>query len=495
MSRTRPPLWLSITAASVPMFMVALDNLVVSTALVTIRDDLGSSLEQLQWVVNAYILGFAGLLMTAAALGDRFGRRRVFLLGIVLFTVASALCGTATTSGWLVALRALQGIAAAAVMPLSLTLLAEAVPDRMRSAAVGIWSGISGLAIAMGPLVGGLIVDGLDWRWIFWVNVPIGLIAVPLARVTLGESRGPAGGLDLPGVVLACGGVVSLVWATVRAAEEGWTDGTVLGGFTAAAALLLLFVLRERVAPHPLLPLAFYRSRAFTLTNVVSLAMNFGVFGAIFLLAQYLQFAQGYTALGAGERTLAWTLMPMVVAPLAGVFTDRIGGGRLMAAGLFVQAVGLAWIVVLVEPDTPYVSLLAPMMVTGAGMGLVFAPASAVVLASVGAQDRGRASGANTTVREVGGALGVAVLGTVFAHRGGYTSPDTFMDGLRPAVWVGVGVLLAGALAGCFVPRRPRPVTGPTAEEHVPHRSDAPAVAAAAPEPVTTGVSSLRTGG
>ncbi|HST84817.1 MAG TPA: MFS transporter [Kineosporiaceae bacterium] len=458
MTRSRPPLWLAILAASVPMFMVALDNLVVSTALTAIRADLGSTLEQLQWVVNAYILGFAGALMTGAALGDRFGRRRVFLLGIALFTVASALCGLAQSSTWLVLLRGLQGLGAAGVMPLSLTLLSEAVPDKMRSASVGIWSGISGLAIALGPLVGGLVVDGLDWRWIFWVNVPIGILAIPLARYSLAESRGPAGRLDLPGVFLVSSGVVALVWGIVRAADHGWTSTPVLSAFAAGVTLLIAFLLRERATSEPLLPLYFYRSRSFALTNVVSLAMNFGVFGAIFLLAQFLQFAQGLTALEAGVRTLAWTLVPMVFAPLAGLFTDRIGGGRLMAAGLFLQAFGLGWIVTVADVSSPFTAILAPMMIAGAGMGLVFAPASAVVLASVGEHDRGRASGANTTLREIGGALGVAVLGTVFAHAGSYRSPESFVDGMRPAIWVGIAVVVIGGLAGLGIPRHPKPV-------------------------------------
>ncbi len=461
MPRRKPPLWLAIVASSVPMFMVALDNLVVSTALTAIRADLGSDLEQLQWVVNAYILGFAGLLMTGAAVGDRYGRRKVFIAGITFFTIFSALCGMAQTSEWLIALRGLQGMAAAFVMPLSLTLLSAAVPDKMRSAAVGIWSGISGLAIAMGPLVGGLVVDGLDWRWIFWVNIPIGVIAIPLALFALAESRGPAGGLDLFGVLLAAGAVVSIVWATVRASDDGWVSRPVILAFAGAIGLLAVFIEQEVLSRHPLLPLGLYRSRAFALTNVVSLAMNFGVFGAIFLLAQYLQFAQGYTALEAGVRTLAWTLVPMVFAPLAGLFTDRIGGGRLMAAGLLLQAVGLAWINRVAEPSTPFMDIVAPMMIAGAGMGLVFAPASAVVLASVRERDRGRASGANTTIREIGGALGVAVLGTVFAGAGSYANPDAFVDGLRPAIWVGVGVLVVGGLLGLFIPRRVRPPVDP----------------------------------
>jgi EmrB/QacA subfamily drug resistance transporter len=459
--------------------MVSLDNLVVTMALTSIRSDLGgdaSSAANLQWVVNAYILGFAGFLLAGASIGDRFGRRRVYLGGLAMFTLASAGCGLASGLPELIAARAIQGVAAGIVMPLSLTLLSEAVPDKMRSAAVGIWSGISGLGIAMGPLIGGVVVNGLDWRWIFWVNLPVGLLAIPLVTYALRESRGDRRPLDLPGLAFSSGSVVALVWAIVHGNEDGWTSGTVLTAFAVAVVLLTLFIVREVRTPVPMLPLSFYRSRAFVGTNVVSLAMNFGVFGSIFLLAQYLQFAQGLTPLQAGVRTLAWTLMPMVFAPLAGLFTEKVGGGRLMALGLGLQALGLAWIVSVAEPDTPFSSLLVPMMLAGTGMGLVFAPASAVILQSVHASDRGRASGANSTVRELGGALGIAVLASVFSHAGSYASPQAFVDGMRPAVWVGVAVVLAGAVAGLLIPRRPVPLAGPPATDVTPYGALASAI-------------------
>jgi EmrB/QacA subfamily drug resistance transporter len=454
-------LGLAIVACAVPVFMVSLDNLVVTMALTSIHSDFGSDAARLQWVVNAYILGFAGFLLAGAGLGDRFGRRRIYLAGLAVFTLASAGCGLASGLPELIAARALQGVAAGVVMPLSLTLLSEAVPDKMRSAAVGIWSGISGLGIAMGPLIGGVVINGLEWRWIFWVNLPVGLLAIPFAAYVLRESHGARRPLDLPGLVLSSGSVLALVWAIVHGHDDGWTSGTVLTAFAAAGVLLALFVLRELHTPEPMLPLSFYRSRAFVGTNIVSLAMNFGVFGSIFLLAQYLQFAEGLTPLQAGVRTLAWTLMPMVFAPLAGALTERVGGGRLMVLGLVLQALGLAWIVSVAEPGTPFSSLIGPMMVAGTGMGLVFAPASAVVLQSVRVDDRGRASGANSTVREIGGALGIAVLASVFSRDGSYASPQAFVDGMAPAVWVGVAVVLAGAVAGLLIPRRPVPPAEP----------------------------------
>ncbi|WP_075779308.1 MFS transporter [Streptomyces acidiscabies] len=448
----RTPLWLAILAASVPMFMVALDNLVVSTTLRTLAVDLRASTQELQWFVNAYVLGFACLLMTGAALGDRFGRRRVFVAGIALFTLASTGCGLADTSGQLIAFRAVQGFGAAAVMPLSLTLLSQAVPDRLRGLALGVWSGVSGLAVAMGPVVGGAVVEGLDWRWIFWVNVPVCVIAIPLVYVALKESRLPGTRLDLGGMVLAATGLCAVVWGIVHGETDGWTSGTVLGAFTAGVVLLVAFVAWEARAPQPMLPLSFYRIRAFTLTNVVSAAMYFGVFGSLFLLSQYLQIAPPRTPLEAGVRTLPWTLMPMFVAPVAGILTDRVGGGRLMALGLFLQGVGLGWIDLVAGTDTAYAALVGPMVVAGIGRGFVFAPTAAVVLGSVAKEHAGKASGANSTVREIGGALGIAVLSTVFVAYGDSGSAQGFVDGLRPAVWVGVVVVFAGAVCALGIP-------------------------------------------
>lgn len=454
----RVPLWLAIVACSVPMFMVALDNLVVSTALHTLAVDLQANTQELQWFVNAYVLSFACLLMTGAALGDRFGRRAVFVVGIAVFTLASIGCGLSDTSAQLITFRTVQGFGAAAVMPLSLTLLSQAVPEKLRGLALGVWSGVSGLAVAMGPVVGGAVVDGLDWRWIFWINVPVCVIAIPLVLFALRESTLPGVRLDLVGMVLAAAGLCAVVWAIVHGEPDGWTSAKVLGAFGGGAVLLAAFVLWEARTDEPMLPLSFYRVRAFTLTNIVSATMYFGVFGSLFLLAQYLQIVPPRSPLEAGVRTLAWTLMPMFVAPVAGLITDKVGGGRLMALGLFLQGVGLGWINLVAGTDTAYPSLVGPMIVAGIGMGFVFAPTAAVVLGSVAKEHAGKASGANTTVREIGGALGIAVLSTVFVTYGSTEGPQQFVDGLHPAVWVGVAVVFFGALCALGIPRRPRPV-------------------------------------
>jgi EmrB/QacA subfamily drug resistance transporter len=440
--------------------MVVLDNLVVTNALPSIRRDLGSSLEQLQWFVNAYTLSYAAALLPGAALGDRFGRRRMFLLGISLFTAASMASALATSSELLIAARAVQGVGGGIVTPLSLTLLAAAFPDTSRGLAFGIWSGISGLAVAMGPLVGGAVVDGISWHWIFWLNVPVALVAIPLSARVLTESTGPDRALDVPGLVLGAGGLLALVFGIVRGRDLGWTSPAILGTLAAAVVLLGAFVAFEARTSEPMLPMRLFASRRFAIANVVSVAMYFGTFGSIFLLAQFLQTVQGYSAFDAGVRTLPWTIMPMFVAPVAGVLSDRVGGRPLMALGLGLQALALAWLATVSATDVAYAALVAPFVLAGTGMALVFAPVANEIMGSVAPRDQGKASGANNALREVGGALGVAVLASVFTAHGGYTSGQAYVDGLVPAVYVGAAVLGVGALAALFSPGRRRAAVG-----------------------------------
>jgi EmrB/QacA subfamily drug resistance transporter len=446
---------LTVAIVSIALFMVTLDNLVVTNALVSIREDLGASLEQLEWTVNAYTLSFAVFLLSAAALGDRLGRRAVFAAGIGIFTVSSGAAALAPSTEALIAARALQGLGAAVIAPLSLTLLNEAVPAERRGLALGIWSGVSGLGVALGPVVGGAVVEGFSWQWIFWLNVPLGLALAPAALIALTESRGPNARLDIPGVALASGGLLGLVFGIVRAQALGWTSAIVIGSIGAGLVLLAAFVAWERRAPAPMLPMRFFRNRAFAATNGVSLAMFFGAFGSIFLLAQFFQVAQGYSPLEAGIRTLPWTAMPIFVAPIAGILSDRLGSRPLMAAGLALQAAALAWIAAVTDPSMSYGILVPGFVMAGTGMALVFAPAANAVLSSVRPEEAGQASGATNTIREVGGVLGVAVLATVFTETGGFGSPQAYVDGLIPAVWVAAAVLAVGALVALVVPGRP----------------------------------------
>ncbi|HET7573259.1 MAG TPA: DHA2 family efflux MFS transporter permease subunit [Gaiellaceae bacterium] len=458
-TQRRSLIW-TLAITSVALFMVSLDNLVVTTALPVIREELHASISQLEWTVNAYTLTFAVLLLTGAALGDRFGRRRLFAAGLLLFTGASALAALSGSATMLDAARALQGVGGAIVAPLTLTILAAAVPAERRGLALGVWGGVGGLAVALGPLVGGAVVSGISWHWIFWLNVPIGLVLAPLAWRRLDETHGPDAGLDLPGLGLASAGLAGLVWGLVRGNAHGWTSTGVVLPLLAGALLVAGFVAWERRAPAPMLPLGFFRDRTFTLANVASLLMFFGMFGSIFLLAQFFQTVQGYSPLQSGLRILPWTAMPMFVAPLAGALSDRIGGARLMTAGLALQGAGLLWIAAVTTATTPYAELVGPFVLSGAGMALFFAPVANVVLGSVRQAEQGKASGATNAIRELGGVFGVAVLAAVFSHSGGYASPQAFADGTTVAVYAGGAVVLVAAVAAALI-RRPARVAAP----------------------------------
>ncbi|HZT90933.1 MAG TPA: MFS transporter [Gaiellaceae bacterium] len=445
--------WWTFAITSAALFMVTLDNLVVTTAIPVIRRDLHAGLSGLEWTVNAYTLTFAVLLLTGAALGDRFGRRRLFALGIGLFTIASAAAALAPTIGVLDAARAVQGVGGAIVMPLTLTILSAAVPPERRGVFLGAWGGISGLAVAFGPLVGGAVVDGISWHWVFWLNVPVGLVLLPLALTRLDESTGPFGRIDLRGLLLASGGLFGIVWGLVRANTVGWTSAEVVAALAGGAAVLAGFVAWELRAQHPMLPIAFFRRRTFALANVASLLMSFGMFGSVFLLAQFFQTVQHATPLNSGLRILPWTAMPMIVAPVAGALSDRIPPSRIIGTGLALQALGLAWIAAVSTPSLGYWSLVVPFAVSGAGMGMFFAPIANVVLSSVRGEQEGQASGVNNAIRELGGVFGVAVLATVFAHDGGYRTGQTFVHGMDAAVWIGAAVVALGAVAAFAIGR------------------------------------------
>lgn len=444
-------LW-TFAITSTALFMASLDNLVVSTALPAIRTHLHASLEGLQWTVNAYTLTFAVLLLTGAALGERFGRRRMFVAGIAVFTAGSAAAALAPSIGTLIAARAVQGVGGAVLIPLTLTLLSAAVRPERRGAALGAWGAIGGLAVAIGPLIGGAVVQGASWQWIFWLNVPIGIVLLPIALTRLTESRGTSSRLDGPGVVLASLGLLGIVFGVVRGNDHGWTNLTVLAPLVAGLALLIAFVAWELRSRAPMLPMRLFRSRGFTLANVASLLMFFGMFGSIFLLAQFLQVVQHYSPLEAGLRTLPWTAMPAIVTPVAGALSDRIGGRLIVATGLAMQAIGLGWIALITSPTVPYLTLVPAFVVSGIGMSLFFAPIANVTLSSVGRSEVGIASGTTNAIRELGGVFGVAVLGAVFSAHGGYSSGQAFASGLVPAAWVGGAAVLAAAVAAALLP-------------------------------------------
>ncbi|MFJ7626460.1 MFS transporter [Streptomyces sp. NPDC097595] len=444
----------ALVITSVAGFMAALDNLVVTTALPSIRESLGGEMEELEWTVNAYTLTFAVLLMFGAALGDRFGRRRLFLTGLTVFTGASAAAALSPGINELIAFRAVQGVGAAIMMPLTLTLLTAAVAPARRGMALGIFSAATGLAVASGPLIGGSLTEHISWQWIFWLNVPIGLLLLPLARFRLAESYAPGARLDVPGTLLVSGGLFGIVYGLVNANADGWTSPTVLTSLIAGIALIGAFVRHGFRGRKPMLPMRLFRDRGFFGINIASLLMYLGMFGAIFLLSQYFQGVLGYSPTEAGLRMLPWTGMPMLVAPIAGILSDRFGGRPVVVTGLALQAVGLALFALVIAPDASYVSQLPGLIIGGIGMALYFAPAASLVMSSVRPGDQGIASGANNALREVGGALGVAVLTTVFASQGGLESAQSFTDGTVPAVWIGAGVVALAALVALMIPGR-----------------------------------------
>ncbi|WP_406178682.1 MFS transporter [Streptomyces canus] len=446
----------ALVITSVAGFMAALDNLVVTTALPSIREDLGGGLHDLEWTVSAYTLTFAVLLMTGAALGDRFGRRRLFLTGLTIFTGASAAAALAPGIDSLIAARAVQGVGAAIMMPLTLTLLTAAVPAAKRGMAYGIWGAVNGLAVASGPLIGGSLTEHISWQWIFWLNVPLGVALLPLARLRLAESHGTGARLDIPGTLLASGGLFGIVYGLVRGPSDGWTDTVVLLALFAGAALLTAFVIYSTRAKNPMLPMRLFRSRAFSGINAASLLMFLGMFGSIFLLSQYMQGVLGYSPTEAGLRMLPWTGMPMLVAPIAGILSDRIGGRPVVATGLFFQAAGLAYMASVVTVDASYSAQLPGLILSGIGMALFFAPASNLVMSSVRSEEQGIASGANNALREVGGALGIAVMASIFSAQGGYESGQSFVDGLRPALVTGAAVVAVAGIAALLIPSAKR---------------------------------------
>src|SRR5690242_7694660 len=464
MSTRSRSIW-TFVITSVALFMASLDNLVVTTALPSIREHLHASLEGLQWTVNAYTLTFAVLLLTGATLGERYGRRRLFVIGLGLFTLGSAGAALASGIGELVAARAVQGVGAAILIPLTLTLLSAAVPPARRGLALGAWGAVGGLAIAIGPLVGGAVVEGASWQWIFWLNVPIGIALLPVAWARLTESYGSATRLDLPGVTLASLGLLGIVLGVVRGNDHGWTSLTVLPPLVIGALLVAAFIGWELRAREPMLPMHLFRSRGFAVTNAASLLMFFGMFGSIFLLAQFLQVVQHYSPLEAGLRTLPWTAMPVFIAPVAGALSDRIGGRPLLVTGLALQAIGLGFFFNDTATTVSYLTLVPAFIVSGVGMSLFFAPVANVVLSSVRRDHEGIASGANNAIRELGGVFGIAVLGAVFSARGGYASGTAFVAGLAPAVWIGAAAVAAAAATALLLPRLRKTEASPAVEE------------------------------
>jgi EmrB/QacA subfamily drug resistance transporter len=455
------PTW-TLVVASLALMMSFLDALVVTTALPTLRTSLHGSLASLEWTVNAYNLAFACLLLTGAALGDRFGRRRMLSIGLATFVGASLLAGLASTIGVLVAARALQGVGAAIMVPLTLTLVIDAYPPEKRGWAIGIWGGIGGLSGAIGPFVGGAVVQAISWHWIFWINIPVGLALIPIALLRVRESHGGHPRLDLVGVALATTGLFAITWAIVRTNTLGWGSPEVVATLAAGLAIVALFLTWESRTPHPMLPLTMFQSASFTAANGISFCLFAGLFGALFLMSQFFQTAQGLTPLQAGAELLAWSATGLLVAPTAGRLADRHGNRPFMLAGLLMQTAGLAGVAILARKHVAFLELAPLLVIAGSGTAMVFPTVANEVMASVSPQQTGIASGTNNALRELGGVFGVAVLASVFNRPGVYSSPDTFVAGFRSALWIAVAFSAIGIPLALSLKRRsPAPTPEP----------------------------------
>jgi EmrB/QacA subfamily drug resistance transporter len=450
----RPSRAATVALTSVAFFMVALDLLVVLTALPAMQRDLGASLATLEWTINAYTLPYAAGIITAAALGDRLGRRRIFVAGLLLFTAASAGAALAPSAELLIAMRAIQGVGAALVMPLSLTILTAAFPPERHGAIIGIWGGIAGLAVASGPLVGGAVTEGLDWQWIFWLNVPIGLVAALLARTRLGESYGPPTRLDLPGVGLVSAGSLGVVWGLVRATEVGWSSPEVIGTLVLGIVFLIGFLAWEGRASEPILPLRLFGTPGFTAASVTTFLMIAALSAAAFLITAYFQFAQGNSPFETGLLLLPWTGTPIIVAPLAGALSDRIGWRPVMTTGMLLQGAGLAWFAGLATVGAYYAALVPALVVAGIGVSMALPTTATAMVSAASTADMGKASGVNSTLQRFGSVFGIALASAVFAANGVLGTAAGFQAGFQPALAVAAGFSLIGALTAMGVARR-----------------------------------------
>jgi EmrB/QacA subfamily drug resistance transporter len=443
---------LGVTALA--SFMMALDAMVITTAFASIRSDLGASVETLQWTVNAYNLTFAVWLLTGAALGDRFGRRRMFAAGIALFTLASVACALSGSVAALIAARSAQGAGAALVMPIAMAILSGTFAKEERARALGIFSGVTGCALIVGPAIGGFITANFGWRWIFWINLPIGVIAIALVQTRLRESFGPKAALDIFGLLIVAAAALALVWGLLRGNVAGWGSAEVLTALVAGAVLTAAFVGWEQRSPAPMVPMRLFRARPFSAGMIASFAFYAAMYGVLFLLPQFLQTTLGFGPLGAGLRLLPWTATLFVTAPIAGAVVNKVGERPLVVTGLLMQAIGLGWIAMIASPDIGYSNLIVPLVLAGVGVSMAMPAAQNAILGSVAVTEMGKASGVFNMGRFLGGAFGIAALVAVFSANGAVTSAASFSAGFVAAMMLASALSLLGAVAGLWLPGR-----------------------------------------
>jgi EmrB/QacA subfamily drug resistance transporter len=463
--------------------MVALDALVVSTALGVIRSDLHASIEELEWTVNAYGLSFAVLLVPAAALGDRLGRRRLFAAGLGLFVLGSIACALSPNAGLLIASRAVQGSAAALVAPLSLALVSTAFPPERRGWAMGVYGGITGIAVLGGPVIGGAVTQGLAWQWVFWINVPIGLAAIPLVLRRIPESYGPRARLDTRGLVLVTAAALGIVWGLMRGNDAGWGSAETIGTLAGGLAALVAFVFVERRVAEPMLPPRMFARRGFSAGTASNFLFSASLFSAVFFMAQFQQISLGQGPLDSGLRLLPWTATLFIVAPIAGALTNRIGERTLVTLGLSMQAIGMAWVAAIASPGMTYWHMIAPLVIAGAGISMAIPSAQNAVMNAVTPADLGKASGTYMTMRQLGGVFGLAIAAAVFTGAGSYASPAAFADGFVPALTVAAALSAGGALVAALLPRH-TPQMEVSTEVQIDRESRSAGPVGALPEPV-----------
>ncbi len=440
---------MALTSAA--YFMVVLDSTVLITALPSMQRGLRAGLSSLQWTFNAYGIAFAAGIVTAAALGDRFGRRRVFNCGLALFTVASAACALAPNAGELIGVRTVQGLAGAVALPLSLTILTTACPAEKRGMIVGVYGGLAGLAVALGPVVGGLVTQAIDWHWIFWLNVPIGIIATLLGLRLLPESYGASERLDLVGAALITTGAVALVWALTRSGDIGWSSAETVISLAVGAGLLAAFLAWESRVSDPMVPLRLFAVREFAAGNLTTYLMSGATFAAAFFVTQEFQFARGYSPLGAALRLLPFFATPMFISPLAGALSDRIDRRPIMVTGLALQAIGFIWVAARGSLATSWIELTVALLVAGIGISMALPTVPTAVLSAVSPEEMGKASGINYMAQRFGAVFAIAIASAVFSAYGRLGTPASVTAGFRPALSVCAGLALLAALTAARI--------------------------------------------
>jgi EmrB/QacA subfamily drug resistance transporter len=451
--------WWTLGAVAFGLFMIMLDNTIVNVALPAIEHDLDMSISNLEWVVTGYALAFAALMITGGKLADYYGRRRIFVVGLVVFTLSSLACGLAPSAAWLIGARAVQGAGSALMNPATLSIITATFEPRERGRAIGIWAGVSALALSIGPLMGGLIVDHLSWHWIFYVNVPVGIAAVVVSQLVIRESRDTSHeqSIDFPGLLTSGLGLLALCYALIEGNRHGWGSGEIIGLFVASGALLVAFVLVEHRQKLPMLDLSLFRIPSFVGANLVALLVSLGMFGVFFFVSLYLQNVMGFTPTQAGAAFLPMTILIVLIAPFAGHQSDRIGSRWLMGAGMTLLGIG-GLLYQRIGVETSYWVLLPPMLVGGVGMALTMSPMTSAAMASVPIDKAGVGSGVLNSFRQVGGSLGIAVMGAIVA---GYIDPSAsriaatqqYVDGLKAALIASALIAFAAAVVAVWLVR------------------------------------------